>query len=200
MNHVKGKLVTLTLFLMVSTLIVTACGQPSSTSTDKSVAASTPGTSSAGTSSQGESASSSSSATAQPVQITLYFPTADASGLAVVHREVNVTNGALIKAAFQELQNPPSGLAKPLPEGTQLLNASVKNGVATLDLSPEFRKNFKGGSTGEQMTIFSIVDSLTSLPNVQSVQFLLNGQRQDAILGQLDTSQPLKFDKSLVKN
>lgn len=198
MNHVKGKLVTLALFLMVSSLIVTACGQPSSISTDKSAAASTPGTVSAGTSSQGKP--SSSSATAQPVQITLYFPLSDASGLAIVHREVNVTGGALIKAAFQELQNPPSGLDKPLPEGTQLLNASVKDGVATIDLSQEFRKNFKGGSTGEQMTIFSIVDSLTSLPNVQSVQFLLNGQLQDAILGQLDTSQPLKFDKSLVKN
>ena len=197
MVHPKMRYLTLALLLTASALIVTACGQvsPGKTPPDKTAAVGTP---SVEASSPG--GSSSSPSTAHPVQLTLYFPTPDATGLAVVHRDVSVTDGAVIKAVFHELQNPPSGLDDPLPNGTKLLSASVKDGVATIDLSPEFRKNFKGGSTGELAVMYSIVNSLTSLPNVKSVQFLLNGQRQDAILSQLDTSQPLKFDKSLVKN
>ncbi len=136
--------------------------------------------------------------TVHPVSLTLYFPTPDADGLAKVERSVNITDGAMIKAIFSELQNPPSGLDKVLPEGTQLLGATVKDGVATLNLSKEFRKNFNGGSTGEQMILFSIIDSLTSLSNVQSVQFLLEGKPQEAILGHLDTTEPLKRNEKII--
>ncbi|MDI6813248.1 MAG: GerMN domain-containing protein [Desulfitobacteriaceae bacterium] len=132
------------------------------------------------------------------VKLTLYFPTPDADGLAPVERSVNVPDEAVIKAIFKELQNPPSGLEKPLPEGTQLLGATVKDGVATLNLSKEFRKNFNGGSTGEQMILFSIIDSLTALANVQSVQFLLEGKTQEAILGHLDTTEPLKRNEKII--
>lgn len=132
------------------------------------------------------------------VKLRLYFPTPDADGLAPVERSVNVPDEAVIKAIFKELQNPPSGLEKPLPEGTQLLGATVKDGVATLNLSKEFRKNFNGGSTGEQMILFSIIDSLTALANVQSVQFLLEGKTQEAILGHLDTTEPLKRNEKII--
>ena len=137
--------------------------------------------------------------TQQLVKLTLYFPNADASGLIATDRTVVVKDQEVIKTMFIELATPPSGLEKPLPLGTTLLGATVSaDGVATINLSTDFQKNFGGGSAGEQMTMYSIVNTLTTLPNVQSVQFLLDGKKQDGILGHLDTSTPLKRNESLI--
>lgn len=136
--------------------------------------------------------------TPHSVKLTLYFPNADASGLIPTNRTVVVADQEVIKAMFLELATPPPGMQKPLPKGTTLLSASVKDNVATIDLSTEFRTNFGGGSAGEQMTMYSIINTLTTLPNVHSVQFLLAGKKLDAILGNLDTSVPLKRNDSLI--
>lgn len=136
---------------------------------------------------------------AKPVKLTLYFPNSDATGLVPTERTVEVKDEEVIKAIFQELANPPAGLEKPLPSGTTLLDATVNgDGLATINLSKEFQKNFGGGSAGEQMTMYSIVNTLTSLPNINSVQFLLEGAKHDGILGHLDTLDPLKRNESLI--
>lgn len=137
--------------------------------------------------------------TPQSVKLTLYFPNSDATGLISTERAVEVKNQEVIKAMFIELATPPSGLEKPLPSGTKLLAATVSaDGIATINLSTEFRRNFGGGSAGEQMTMYSIVNTLTTLPNVHSVQFLLDGAKHDGILGHLDTSDPIKRNESLI--
>ena len=136
--------------------------------------------------------------TPRSVKLTLYFPISDASGLISTERTVVVADQEVIKAMFNELASPPSGIQKPLPKGTTLISASVKDDVATIDLSTEFQKNFGGGSAGEQMTMYSIVNTLTTLPNVHSVQFLLDGKKLDGILGNLDTSAPLKRNEGLI--
>lgn len=133
------------------------------------------------------------------VKLTLYFPNSEATGLIPTNRTVEVKNQEVIKAIFIELATPPSGLEKPLPAGTTLLEATVSaNGIATINLSTEFQKNFGGGSAGEQMTMYSIVNTLTTLPNVHSVQFLLDGDKHDGILGHLDTRDPIKRNESLI--
>jgi len=135
----------------------------------------------------------------QSVKLTLYFPNADASGLIATERTVVVTNQETIKAMFTELATPPTGMDKPLPQGTKLLGATVNaDGVASIDLSTEFQKNFGGGSAGEQMTMYSIVNTLTTLPDIKSVQFMVDGKKHDGILGHLDTSTPLTRNESLI--
>lgn len=135
----------------------------------------------------------------EQIKLTIYFPTPDGDGLVAVNRTVTVTNNDRIQAIFQELSNPPSGSYNPLPKGTKLLSSAIQNGVATLNLSKEFQKNFTGGSAGEEMTYFSIVNSLTSLPNIESVQFLLEGEKLDAILGNYATTKPMKRNTSLIR-
>ncbi|HVJ50252.1 GerMN domain-containing protein [Desulfitobacterium sp.] len=182
--------------ILVTILGVTGCGS-SNMKTQANVSATPNDTSVAANSSS--SPSSNNAPTTQAVKMTLYFPKSDASGLMAVERTINVDNKEIIKAMFNELNNPPSGLERPLPKGTELLSATVKDGVATLDLSKQFRSSFTGGGTGEQLILYSIVNSLTTLPNVQSVQFLLNGENSIAILGETDTSTPLKRDESLIQ-
>jgi Spore germination protein len=139
-----------------------------------------------------------SQSTPRSIKLTLYFPNSDATGLVATDRTVTLNDDEVIKAMFKELATPPSGLEKPLPEGTNLLSASISSdGVATINLSKEFQKNFKGGSAGEEMTIYSIVNTLTTLSNIHSVQFLLEGKKSDGILGNLATDTPLKPKNSL---
>lgn len=189
--------------LLLSLLGLTGCGtsnvntQATVTPSDTSTTANSSSGSTVAASSSESTVNNSGSTSAQ-IKVTLYFPTPDASGLAVVERNVTVNNGEVIKAMFNALNNPPSGLEQTLPKGTELLSASVKDGVATLNLSKQFKSSFGGGTTGEQMILYSIVNTLTTLPNVQSVQFLLNGEKSVAILGEMDTSTPLKRNESLI--
>lgn len=145
-----------------------------------------------------ETPNNNSTTTSSSVKATIYFPTSDAVGLVPVERTLTLTNQDRIQVLFHELRNPPSGLVKPLPEGTRLLGAQVKDGVATLNLSQSFKDNFVGGATGEQMILHSIVNTLTSQSDIQSVQFLLEGQKTIAILGEIDTSTPIERNESLI--
>lgn len=185
------------LVLLIIGVFLTGCSKAQTVTTAKDTPASSQNT----TPSQpavAASASTPSESTPQSIKLTLYFPNSDATGLVATDRTVTINNGEIIKAMFRELATPPSGLEKVLPQGTTLLGASVStDGVATINLSKEFQKNFKGGSAGEQMTIYGIVNSLTTLSNVHSVQFLLEGKKLDGILGNLATDTPLKPNSSL---
>lgn len=188
-------LILIAVFVVIIGL--TGCG--TSNLQTQATATSTPNDSNDDANSSSENnISTSNSTTPQATPVTLYFPTPAASGLVAVERTVDVSNGEVVKAMFNELNNPPAGLEEVLPQGTALLSATIKDGVATLNLSKEFRSNFKGGGTGEQMILYGIVNTLTTLPDVQSVQFLLNGEKTIAILGELDTSTPLTRDESLI--
>ena len=87
---------------------------------------------------------------------------------------------------------------RPLPPGTELLGIGVADGVATVDFSDHLRAGFQGGSDNEQVTIYSIVNTLTSLPTVDSVQILIEGETVSTIGGHHDISGPLTFDDELV--
>ena len=139
----------------------------------------------------------------ESVEVTVYFPTSDGAGLKGTTRTITVTektSSAIITSIFKEFANPPSGLVAALPDKTELLDVKIKDGVATINLSQSFRDNFEGGATGEQMVLYSIVNTLTTLEDVNSVEFLLEGELKAAILGGLDTSTPVTPNESLFLN
>lgn len=190
----RGLTLVISLFLLLS-LFVAGCGAPK-TSTNPST---TPPSTTTPNASEPGSGSSNPSTPSTSVKVTVYFPTSDATGLVPVERTVTATaNQDIIRALFKEFSTPPSGLVAPLPKGTELLDVKIKDGIATLNLSKNFKNNFEGGATGEQMVLYSIVNSLTSLPDVKSVEFLLEGEQTVAILGSLDTSTPVKRNESLI--
>ena len=78
-----------------------------------------------------------------------------------------------------------------LPAGTEVRSITVMNGTATLDLSDEF---LTGDVTaGDRIVIYSIVNSLTSLPNVRGVLFLVEGKNIENFHEVVDLSIPLEF-------
>jgi germination protein M len=104
------------------------------------------------------------------------------------------------QAALHELLTGqvPAGCERPLPRGTRLLRVRVEKGVATADFSKELTANFQGGSDNEGVTVYAVVDTLTSLPTVKQTRLLVEGQPIDSIGGHLDVSGPLTPDDELV--
>jgi len=60
---------------------------------------------------------------------------------------------------------------------------SIKNKVATVDFSEEFKTKHPGGKDAEKMTIYSIVNSLTELEEIEKVKFLIDGKEQKEFMG-----------------
>lgn len=133
--------------------------------------------------------------------VTLYFGDKDAMYLVPETRTVDKKDGTLEAAVVAELLKGPQkeGSVPTIPEGTRVLSVTVDNGVVYVDFSKEFQTQHPGGSAGEIMTIYSVVNTLTGIPGVEKVQFLLEGEKQESILGHMDTTVPIEPDSNLAK-
>jgi len=128
--------------------------------------------------------------------LTLYFGDKQAEYLIPESREITKGNETLESAIITELIKGPQKpeLSRTIPEGSKLLSVSVVNGVAYVNFSKELQTKHWGGSAGETMTVYSIVNSLGILPGIQKVQFLIEGDKQESIFGHMDTSIPIDPD------
>lgn len=86
----------------------------------------------------------------------------------------------------------------PVPRGGTILGVQVLNGLATVNLSESFQRNFNGGAREEQMTIYAIVNTVAGIPGVAGVVFEVNGKRITEFAGHLDLTEPLTPDESLL--
>jgi hypothetical protein len=100
-------------------------------------------------------------------------------GLVPTLRVVPKSTG-VARAAMNALLDPDAVLAKydqvssAVPAGSKVLGLSVKNGVATIDLSSEFESG--GGSAAARYRLGQVVYTLTQFPTVRSVLFQIEGR------------------------
>lgn len=136
----------------------------------------------------------------QKVKVTLYFDAGDAY-LGKVVREVPLNGKSVAERIVEELIAGPTepGFHKTIPDGTKLLSLKVEDGIAYVNFSKEIQTNHWGGSAGENITAYSIVNSLTELPEIKKVQFLLEGEKVESIWGHGYTLEPLARDTGMVK-
>jgi len=121
-----------------------------------------------------------------PRSAKLYFVVIDADGKVVrkeVSREIAQTDSPLsetLQTLFRGANSSESGkgLRSLIPTGTKLLSATVKNGVASINLSDEFQFN-QYGIEGYLGQLSQVVFTATTFPTVTSVQFLIEGQRRE---------------------
>lgn len=67
-------------------------------------------------------------------------------------------------------------LVASIPGGTKVNNAELKNSVVVLDLSKEFIDNQTGDAEIVSLSIYSIVNTLTELNEVNCVKILIDGE------------------------
>ncbi len=69
-----------------------------------------------------------------------------------------------------------------------------------MDLSQEVVTGHTGGSLDEALTVYAIVNAVTTnLPDVTGVQILIGGKQVDTLVGHLDLRHPLKRSTEWVR-
>ena len=87
------------------------------------------------------------------------------------------------------------GLRSLIPQGTRLLSATVKDGVALINVSEEFQFT-EYGIEGYLGQLAQVVYTATTFPTVKSVQFLIEGQRREYLGAEgIWIGTPLSRDK-----
>ena len=91
-------------------------------------------------------------------------------------------------------------LAPVIPPGARPLSVRVEDGVAVADFSRELVERHWGGSAGELMTVYGIVNTLAELPGVRRVRITVEGRALETLAGHVDLSEPLAADRTLVQD
>ena len=116
--------------------------------------------------------------------VSLYFNQKDTNTLVPEARNIDVKE--LLKDPYKTLVNlliegPKSEkLEKVIPDGTKINKIEIKEKIVYLDLSKEFIENHKGGAEAESRTVYSIVNTLTQLNEVEAVKILINNKEDAA--------------------
>jgi len=151
-----------------------------------------------------------STATAAPpaetahITATLYYASSDGRALVAVRRDVPAATSVVDQGRqilTVQLQDAPQPYVQVVPKGTKLRAFYVtERGDAFVDLSGDVVSAHPGGSLTELLTVYAIVNTVTSnLPAVQRVQLLVEGKEVDTIAGHVDVRQPLERDVTLVR-
>lgn len=131
----------------------------------------------------------------QDEQMTLYYPDSESRYLLRLTRTVQAATpvekaGAILSALLSD------GLLPAVPPQTTVLGISIAGGICTVDLSAAFTEpDYRFAE--ERTTLYAIVNSLTELPQIRSVEFLVAGEPLER-LGRLELSSGLTRDESLL--
>ena len=134
-------------------------------------------------------------------KVVLYFANDMGDGLSSENREVEIAAaGTVEKAIVEELIKGPknAGSIGIIPAETKVISVETKNNVCFVNLSKDFVNKYQGGTAGETLTVYSIVNSLTELGTIDSVQFLIEGEKREEFVHMV-INEPIVRDASLIK-
>ena len=109
-------------------------------------------------------------------EVQMYFPAQDGRLLVPVSRMV-YSDDDVATAVFEFLRGPKaeSGLETPLDNDVELLGVSVKDGVVTINFSPEFTKIAERSDGGVQ-AMRALMMTCTRYPGIKKVKILVDGK------------------------
>lgn len=130
--------------------------------------------------------------------VNLYFP--DSTGKFLVKEERTLPKTlSLARETINQWIKGPTGkgnVQAAVAPATTLLDISVKDGVATVDLSKEFIQPVS--KVSQEVSIYGLVNTLTQFPTVHEVRLRIEGKPLTK-LGNLDLSH-LSYKDGLVKD
>lgn len=132
--------------------------------------------------------------------MTLYFSDENGEYLTSEIRKIKVPKGEVMeKLIVSELLEGPKNEKnlQVIPSGTKIISVETKEGVCFVNLSKEFITKHPGGTTAEIMTVYSIVNSLTEIANINKVQFLIDGEKRE-LFNHIVINEPLERDVSYI--
>ena len=129
--------------------------------------------------------------------VSLYFYNPETKSLMPEGRLIDVKD--LLDNPYQKLiglliEGPQNqSLTKTIPDGTKVNKIELKGDILYIDLSKEFIDNHKGGVDEEKASIYSIVNTMTNLTEVNGVKILIEGEENKAFKDNI-----IKFDDPFV--
>lgn len=134
----------------------------------------------------------------QDAKITLYF--ANKKGDKLKESHIIVTYDGTItmeEVVIRQLMNGPlkkdEGVKYPtIPNDTKLIKVSTNDGVCYVDFDEKFLDKIP--DITDEVAIYSVVNSLVELPNINKVQFLINGEKKKTY------RESIPIDDVLVRN
>ena len=115
--------------------------------------------------------------------VSLYFPDKENGELMPEARLVDIKeimNNPYEKLINLLIEGPKNEKAvKIIPEGTKVLRTYTEGDCLVLDLSKEFLNYSKEDSKQKENIIYSIVNTLTELTEVNGVKFMIEGQTSE---------------------
>lgn len=110
--------------------------------------------------------------------VTVYY--SDKQRRYLVGKEISINLAEdvdVVEYLINQLHNPPrnADLLSPLPDGTKLLNATIENKICKVDFSSEFDHVVWRNAEAQRLSLMSVVNTLTQLPQIDSVEFYSEG-------------------------
>lgn len=116
-------------------------------------------------------------------QIVLYFLNKDTNELEKEYRYVKMSDirSDMVGTILRELQKGPTlgNLTLSIPNGTKINNVKIEEDTVILDLSKEFIDNNVDDNLSNAISIYSIVNSLTEITEINNVKFLIDGEERE---------------------
>ena len=138
----------------------------------------------------------------QKITVKLFFVATDQPALLIEDREVAYSADLpqQVRTVVEELvKGSRTGLGAPLAPETRVIDTFVNAGVAYVDISGEGGKKHPGGSKGELLSVYAVVNSLTAnFPAVKRVQILVDDRQAATLAGHVDLTRPLPSDLTLL--
>lgn len=115
----------------------------------------------------------------ETVDLHLYYANEDGDGLVSVIEQVTFGNNLPLEKLVLEhlISGSESENARPvLSSSVKVINVTVKDGICYVNLNNRFLSKPK--KISDEVAIYSIVNSLTELPNINKVQFMIDGESE----------------------
>lgn len=139
--------------------------------------------------------------TIQHTTFTLYFASAEGDKLVGEEMEVTYSNTASVEEFIVEqlIEGPgsDSDLQPVLPENTQLLGVSVRDGICYVNFSSDVLAGMS--AVTPEISVYAVVNSLTSLPYITQVQITVNGSGDQSLID-VPLSEPFYRNLDYVLN
>lgn len=137
------------------------------------------------------------------ISVKLFFEGPGQPGLVLEEREVPFSSdlSRQLRVLVEQLaRGSQTGLLPTVSPDTKVLDVFVTaRGVAYVDVSKEFSRVREGGSEAELLTVYSVVNSITtSFPAIRRVQLLIEDRPTLTLAGHVDLARPLPPDMTLL--
>ena len=115
-------------------------------------------------------------------------------------KSVNNLAAAIVNELLQG-PDPKSGIGRVITKEVKLIGdvkLDISGAKATVNLSKDFSESVAGGKEMEELAIMSIVNSLTELKEIQTVQILLEGRDDGVMKSGTKLSEPRVRDTAVI--